>query len=823
MTQRNKETLGQLPANLGVPLWAQRAGLIVLFSVLAGLVNLWPVNLFFGLAFMFGATLSFLALALWGWLAGLTVGAVAVYVGFHQVFNPLFFIMSMSEVVFACIVYRAGRRDVIFCCGVYWLTIAPILYYGLYTIDFAPEFDVWDYLVVFLKLAVNGILNGLFASLFYTAFRLLMPRFTRDALYVPIHQAFYYVLVTLILVPSLLMTSIHSQARYERMQVSLQNEVLGRAELMAHFLEEWQLKRSPSISSQWLQDLLKRLVVREGWQATVVDNSGRVLVSTTEGFVPGPLDSGGHSDPKIVMTGSSTYIRDLARRDTSPFFRWQQARIGAVASVPSLDWKVYAEGPVRIYAKVLKQGLIENLVLMLILCLLGLIVSTFLARIIGRPIQILADLTSDLGNEKISPLPVLWPKSRIKETARLIKNFQAMQSELTARFRQLEQADRAKSAFLATISHEIRTPLGAILGFSEILLKDRSMGSLQTEHLQAIHRNGEQLLSVIGDVLDLSKIEAGKLSLEKFPVTLAHLFDDVLRSLRLQTEAKGLSFQLERSEDLPLSILTDPTRFRQILWNLTGNAIKFTAAGSITITLAADWDVASQKHILSVRIQDTGIGIAPEHRETIFRAFAQADSSMTRRFGGSGLGLVLSRKLAEALGGHLELSWSEIGKGSRFVFELPLAATEWNIHVPANHNPDLVRAPNPQLKNTTSQLSILLVDDAPDNLLLVKFLLESQGFQVFCANDAREGLECLARQNFDLILTDIQMPQMDGYEFVRKLRSSQVTVPVIAMTAHALSEERERCLAAGCDAYLSKPLNSGQLFETVKVLTRARD
>jgi CheY-like chemotaxis protein len=318
-------------------------------------------------------------------------------------------------------------------------------------------------------------------------------------------------------------------------------------------------------------------------------------------------------------------------------------------------------------------------------------------------------------------------------------------------------------------------------------------------------------------VLDLSKIEAGKLCLEQLPARFEELFDDVLRSLRLQSQAKGLVFELKRSQTLPATLITDSVRFRQILWNLTSNAMKFTSQGSIRVSIDARRDTETENYVLSFRIQDSGIGISEEHKESIFQAFVQADSSMNRKFGGSGLGLVLSRRLAEAMGGSLVLDWSRCGVGSSFTFSLVVPSCAWN--VPIRKEREL---PSEPLQELEKPPTLLLVDDATDNLLLMSFLLDAQGAKTSQAQSAKEALDILEQQTFDLILTDIQMPHMDGYEFVKQLRLQGIKTPVIAMTAHALSEEQERCLAAGCNGYLSKPIQSQKLWATVVQWTQSQ-
>lgn len=360
---------------------------------------------------------------------------------------------------------------------------------------------------------------------------------------------------------------------------------------------------------------------------------------------------------------------------------------------------------------------------------------------------------------------------------------------------------KVKEEFLSNMSHEIRTPLNAILGFTEQLLMT-PLQKIQVEYLQSVHQSSTHLLSTVNDILDYSKIEAGKLSLEKIPFRLKQIIEEVHSLLNLKAKEKGLSFNYFVAEDCPDGVLGDPFRLKQILFNLIGNALKFTDMGSINIICNCQKSFTSPKKIiLSIAIKDTGIGIGKDKITKIFEDFQQADSSTTREYGGTGLGLTISKKLAHLQHGKLEVE-SEEGKGSTFTIILPYEICDVD---DIEESLPVTTMPNISLH----EFKILLVDDDVTNLLLLNTILNKYDANTTQVKNGIEGLEKLANTTFDLIITDIQMPKMNGFEFASKVRSLKDNenndIPIFALSAHVTNKEIQRAEQSGITEILSKP------------------
>ncbi len=376
-----------------------------------------------------------------------------------------------------------------------------------------------------------------------------------------------------------------------------------------------------------------------------------------------------------------------------------------------------------------------------------------------------------------------------------------------------KNANAAKSQFLANMSHEIRTPLGAIMGFVS-LLRDESIARKDFEaFISVVERNSNQLLRIIDDILDLSKVEAGMMLIEHIDFSLPELITDFSSQMGVKARDKGIEFHSRAVTPLPSIVKSDPTRIRQILMNIAGNALKFTDHGRV------DLEVGYHDGYLEFTVRDTGRGIARDQEARLFQAFSQADASTTRRYGGTGLGLVLTRSLSEAMGGSFILKESEIGKGSVFVSRVKVDVPMEAPYVQGlGFTSEPVRAG--VATGLLSGMKILLVEDSPDNQALISIFLMRAGAEVDIASDGEQGYLKAKDAPYTAVLMDVQMPIMDGISTVRKLRSEGYDRPIIALTAHAMKEERERCLAAGYSDFLSKPVTRDDL---VSILSTYRE
>ena len=425
-----------------------------------------------------------------------------------------------------------------------------------------------------------------------------------------------------------------------------------------------------------------------------------------------------------------------------------------------------------------------------------------------------------------------WLESRVRErTAELEAATDALRltaAELEAARDEALASTQAKASFLANMSHEVRTPMVAVLGFADILLDPRLPQTNRDAALQGIRRNGSHLLQIINDILDLSKIEAGRMELDLIAYSPWQVALEVVSALGPRAKDLSVTLKLEAISPLPLMALMDPTRIRQILMNLVSNAIKFSDSGSeVELRIGMCPAKGQAAHQLLLEVEDWGIGMTSEQKSQLFAPFQQADSSTTRRFGGTGLGLSISRRLVEAMEGTISVR-SEPYQGSCFVVTLPLktndAVEAWIS--PADLGTSSAREPKLDDCFVQTALSgrVLLVEDSPDNRRVLLYYLGQMGLEIETAENGKIGVEMALGGRVDAVLMDMQMPELDGYGATSALRRSGFEAPIIALTAHAMAGDREKCLRAGCTGYLTKPIDIVALYEALAHhLARPRD
>ncbi len=426
--------------------------------------------------------------------------------------------------------------------------------------------------------------------------------------------------------------------------------------------------------------------------------------------------------------------------------------------------------------------------------------------------------------------PTSRERARLEAGATLASvSFSHLQTEaLRKAMQQAESANRAKSEFLANMSHEIRTPMTAILGFSELLTTEEGLDRAppaRRQALESIYRNGQHLLEIINDILDLSKIEAGKLTIEKQECRPTKILQDLLSSLKVRAESKDLTLTAEQSDNCPEVVKTDATRLRQILLNIVGNALKFTAVGEVKVRMSYEQkDEIDLSGVLKFEVSDTGIGLNQEEIDRLFEPFTQADTSTTRKFGGTGLGLAISRRLARMLGGDVTVEATP-GLGSTFTFWIQVeqpSRPSTSAAGPLIPIPDRSRTLK-AAERTEEPLRcrVLLAEDGPDNQRLISLYLRKAGATVAAVDNGQLAVAMALAEEasgtpFDLVLMDMQMPIMDGYQATEHLRAAGYRRPIIALTAHAMVNDRERSIAIGCDDHATKPIDRNDLLAVVR-------
>jgi len=482
----------------------------------------------------------------------------------------------------------------------------------------------------------------------------------------------------------------------------------------------------------------------------------------------------------------------------------------------------------------------KGLLLFVIVILVSGAISRFTIRLLARPLRLLQAGITSVRNGRLEPIRVSKTGDEIEflgesfnrmiealaNSRREIREQQELHEQrIKERTAQLEEAVRcaqaannAKSEFLANMSHELRTPMNGVIGMLDMVLANHPPLD-QTEELQTAQRCAYSLLALLNEILDLAKIEAGKMTLEKIPFDLRAMLEDCIKSLQPKALQNDATLSSEISPDVPEQIVADPLRIRQILVNLLSNAVKFTENGSTLVRVNSQCSDAGELS-LQISVQDTGAGIPADRLPFIFDEFTQADGSVSRKYGGTGLGLAITRRLVEIQRGQIRAE-SELGRGTTIYVTLPYEVS----FEESSQTPIPGTLPEERLTGLANLARILIVEDNLVNQKVVTAVLRKRGYTIELANDGMEALSKLEKQgSFDLVLMDVQMPVLDGLETTRKIRQEKRWhgLPIVAMTAHAMNGDRERCLEAGMNGYISKPVHPSHLLSTVDEYLKPR-
>ena len=453
------------------------------------------------------------------------------------------------------------------------------------------------------------------------------------------------------------------------------------------------------------------------------------------------------------------------------------------------------------------------------------VLNTYIKNIILRKIE--SGWQGEIYNKKKDgeEFPVTLSMSAIKEQGKIIAlaciahditQHKQAEKELKDAIETAKMASRMKSEFVATMSHEIRTPMNGVIGMIDLVL-DTILNGEQRDCLMMAKFAASTMLMLINDILDFSKIESGKLDIESIVFSLHNTIQKSINLLKLKAKEKNLDLLLDIPENIPEFLIGDPERLKQIIMNIVNNAIKFTDKGYVSLKLDLD-EKDEDEVLIHFSIKDTGIGIPKDSINNIFEVFTQADGSITRKYGGAGLGLSIAKSLVEMMKGYIWAE-SEVGKGSNFHF-----TAKFPIHKGEVENKEQKELPEndeqtPKLEN---KFDILLAEDNVINQKLIRLILEKRGHNISIVSNGREAIDILGKEKFDIILMDIQMPDMDGFHASRLIREKEVQtgghIPIVALTAHALKGTKEKCLQAGMDDYISKPINTNELLLTIERL-----
>ncbi len=788
---------------------------IILLTGLGVIGNVLHVTLYLNVDLIFGSLFAMIVLLRHGWLAGFASSAVIASYTYVLWNHPYAIIIFAAEALFVGLFERRFRSGtIILFDAVYWIAIGMPLVLLFYRVVMGlnPSATI----VIMFKQATNGVLNATLAVAGSVALRHVEARFASGDARLPflrLRTALTTVMIALTMIPPIVIVTVLSRDEISHAEKELATRLEDTAEGICGVVSAWDT--SAAELPRGIEQSLQSLGRVTGVHISLIDAGGHVRLGQPTLLEAGlPAVSSG---PRLVAPPPEPNVTVMRR--------WGQTIAVERRPLSCLPgWSVHLEAGFGLFQEELYSRLVTNLGIMLALVLTGVFASGLFGTAIGRRISRLAEITRGIPGRIDSVEDIAWPRSRLEEVVELEDNFKAMAQSLSSQFwrlvearEQAQVANQTKSQFLANMSHEMRTPMHSILGLVRLLREDQAKGETATSYVDEIERTGKLLVRLLDDILDLSRVEAGVLSLHPEATEITGIVEEVIGVFGQTAQAKNVDLRMEMDPVLR-RVVVDEVRLRQILFNLVGNGVKFTPSGRVTARVGLESPAtADAAGTLVIDVEDTGIGIPEEEQEAVFEPFRQQQDQDDRRFGGSGLGLAITQRLVEAMGGEISLRSTQ-GRGSTFTVRIPvqLPAPDQNND---NASPGHTDAAPPQDSTTAPDLTgrtVLLAEDDRIGMIVIRECFRRCGATVV---EAVDGHQAILRANEtlpDVVLMDVQMPDMDGIEATRRLRENSRTakIPVIAVTAGVIHERAEE-FDLLFDEVIRKPYDQHQLLNTV--------